>query len=297
MIVIPGPASRGLGNLIAEELGVQPHPAEHRFFPDGENYVRLTYPVEGEATVIVQTTSPPQDTRLMQLFMLARTAGDLGAERVICVVPYLAYARQDKRFRGGEALSLDIVVHLLEEAGADDLIVIDAHNAESLRRIQGGHGIGVENLSAVPLLAEYLKEMGYGGAYSLAPDRGAVHLAESGGEVLGGGSDFFEKRRSRRTGEVEMAVRELDIRGRDAVVFDDIISSGGTMALAVAGLKRQGARRVAAACTHGLFMGDAEERIREAGADLIVATDAVESRFSLVSVAPIIADRLRSMLS
>ncbi|RLI09612.1 ribose-phosphate pyrophosphokinase [Candidatus Bathyarchaeota archaeon] len=295
MIIIPGPASRGLGERIAAKLGVDAHPVEHRVFPDGESYIRLTAPVEGEAAVIVQTTSPPQDARLMQLFMMAATAADLGAESVVCVVPYLAYARQDKRFLDGEALSLDVVLKLLEDAGADVLIVIDAHNADSLRRVQRRHGIRVENLSAIPLLAEHLRERSYGGAYSLAPDEGAVHLAEMGGKVLGGTSDFFVKRRDRRTGEIEMVVKDLDIRGRDAVVFDDIISSGGTMARAVEGLKRQGAERVAAACTHGLFMGDAEKRIREAGADLIVATDTVESKFSAVSVARIIAERLKEV--
>ncbi|MCW3992911.1 MAG: ribose-phosphate diphosphokinase [Candidatus Bathyarchaeota archaeon] len=295
MIIIPGPASRALGEGIAGELAVDAHPAEHRAFPDGESYIRLTAPVEGEIAVIVHTTSPPQDTRLMQLFMMAATAAGLDAERVICVVPYLAYARQDKRFLGGEALSLDIVIRLLEAAGADDLIVIDAHNAGSLRRAQRQHSIGVENLTAVPLLAEHLRELGFGGAYSLAPDGGAVHLAEAAGEVLGGGAVFFEKRRSRMTGEIEMTVRELDVRGRDAAVFDDIISSGGTMARAVAGLRAQGAKRVAAACTHALFRGNAERRILEAGADLIVATDTVATKFSQVSVARLIAERLRVM--
>ena len=297
MIIIPGPASRELGGSIAGELGVDAHPVEHRVFPDGESYLRLTAPVEGETAVIVQTTSPPQDTRLMQLFMMMGTAADLGAEKVICVIPYLAYTRQDKRFLEGEALSLDIVIRLLEEAGADDLIVIDAHSDDSLQMVQRRHRIGVENLSAVPLLAEHLKELGYGGAYSLAPDMGAVHLAELGGEVLGGDFGFFEKRRNRGTGEIEMTVRELDIGGRDAAVFDDIISSGRTMARAVAELKVQGARCVAAACTHALFMGDAERRIREAGADLILATDTVATKFSQVSVARLIAERLRAIVS
>lgn len=295
MIIIPGPASRALGEVIAEELGVETHPLEHRVFPDGESYIRLTAPVEGEIAVIIQTTSPPQDTRLMQLFMVTATAAGLDAERVICVVPYLAYARQDKRFLGGEALSLDIVINLLESAGADDLIVIDAHNIVSLRRVQRQHNIGVENLTAAPLLAEHLKELGFGGAYSLAPDEGAVQLAEVAGEVLGGGSGFFEKRRNRMTGEIEMTVRELDMRGRNAAIFDDIISSGGTMARAVAGLKAQGVSRVAVGCIHALFMGNAERLILEAGADLIVATDTVETKFSRVSVAGLIAERLRAM--
>jgi len=228
---------------------------------------------------------------------MARTASELGAERVICVVPYLAYARQDKRFLYGEALSLDIGIQLLEAAGVDDLIVIDAHSDHSLQRLQKQYSIRIEDLSAIPLLAEHLKEWEYRGAYSLSPDEGSIHRAKMGGEVLGGGFGFFEKQRDFRTGEIEMTVKEIEIQGRDAVVFDDIISSGGTMARTIAGLKRQGARRVAAACTHGLFMGDAEKRIREAGADLIVATDTVETKFSQVSVAQLIAEQLKAITS
>lgn len=297
MIIIPGPASRKLGERIAEELGVEAHPVEYKVFPDGESYIRLTAPVEGETAVIVQTTSPPQDTRLMQLFLMTSTATDLGAERIICVVPYLAYARQDKRFLEGEAFSLDVVIHLLEEMGADDLIVFDTHNLDSLQRVQEHHRVRIGDLSAIPLLAEHLKDLGYSGAYSLSPDEGSVHRAEMGGEVLGGGFGFFEKQRDLRTGEIEMTVKDLEIHGRDAAVFDDIISSGVTMATAVAGLKRQGANRVVATCTHALFEGEAEKRIREAGADIIVATDTVETRFSQVSVAPIIAERLKALAS
>jgi len=94
MIVIPGPSSPGLGEKVAEGLGVEAVPVEHRLFPDGESYIRLKGSVRGEEVVIVQTTSPPQDRHLIQLFLLARTAKDYGAERVVAVVPYLAYARQ-----------------------------------------------------------------------------------------------------------------------------------------------------------------------------------------------------------
>lgn len=295
MIIVPGPAFKKLGEKIAEALGVDAHPVEHRFFPDGESYIRYTACVEGETVVIVQTTSPPQDTHLMQLFLMVSTAKDLGAAKVMCVVPYLAYARQDERFLDGESFSLDIVINMLENAGADNLIVLDAHNAESLRRMQKRHRIRMENLSATSLLAEYLKKQGFNGAYSLSPDEGSVHRAEMGCVALGGGFGFFEKERDHRTGEIEMTVKDVEIRGRDAAVFDDIISSGGTMAKAVAGLKRQGARRIAAACTHALFMGDAERRIRDAGADIIVSTDTVETEYSKVTVAGLVSEHLRKI--
>jgi ribose-phosphate pyrophosphokinase len=295
MIVIQGPASRELGMRVASELGVEPYPVEHRVFPDGESYIRLTSPVREEDVVIVQTTAPGQDQKLMQLFMTAGTAKDLGAKRVTCVVPYLAYSRQDKRFLEGEALSLDTVVGLLESLGVDVLVVVDAHSEESLKSIEEGHSLEVRNLSAIPTLAEELKRRGFGGAYSLSPDKGAIHLARAAASVLGGGYGFFEKERDRRTGEIEMKVKDLKITGERAIVFDDIISSGGTMAKAVEGLKGQGAEVVAAACTHALFMGDAKERIDKAGADLIIVSDTVQvsEDVLIVSVAPLIAGALR----
>ena len=295
MIIIPGPASTELGKKIARELGLEPEPVGYRPFPDGESYIKLNSSVAGETVVLVQTTAPNPDTRLMQLLVMARTARDFGARRIIACVPYLAYMRQDKRFLDGEALSFDIVLGLLEDSGVDDLLVVDLHSEESLRKIQPNHRVRVHTLSAIPVIAKYLKENGFDGAYSLSPDEGRRDIVSAASEVMGGGFAFFEKNRDLRTGETTMFVKDVDVMGRKAVVFDDIISSGGTMAKAVKALKAQGAVKVAAACTHALFMGGAEEKIRDAGANLIVASDSVETPFSKVSVAGAVAELLRSL--
>jgi ribose-phosphate pyrophosphokinase len=295
MIVIPGPASKKLGEAIAAKLGVNAYPAEHRLFPDGESYLRLPGGIDGEKVVLVQTTAPDPDRKTLQLLIMAKTAKDLGATRVIACVPYLAYMRQDKRFLEGEALSLGVILGFMEAARVDDLIVVDAHSASSLREMEAGHRVKVHNLSAVPLLAEYVKKHGYDGAYSLSPDVGAIHLAEAAGKVLRGRHGYFEKSRDRRTGEIEMKVKDLDVNGVNAVVFDDIISSGGTTARAIEGLKRQGAAKVAAACVHALFMPGAEERIEAAGSDLIVSTDTVKSKHGKVTVAGLIADYVKTL--
>jgi ribose-phosphate pyrophosphokinase len=299
MFIVPGPASIELGERVASLLGLKPKPVDHRIFPDGESYIRLTSNVRDDTVVIVQTTAPDQDRRLIQLIMMTSTAKELGAERVICVVPYLAYSRQDKRFLEGEAFSLDVIVGMLEDAGADDLLVVDAHNEDSLREIQSMHGIKIHNLSAVPILAQGVKDMGYGGAFSLSPDKGGIHLAKAADKILGGGYSFFEKRRDRKTGEIEMLVKDLEIKGKKAVVFDDIISSGGTMARALRGLKDQGTELVAAACTHALFMEGAEKRIEKAGADLIVISDTVTTSVEGIcfTVAPLIAEKIREIVA
>jgi len=295
MIVIPGPSSLGLGWRIAEALGVEPHPVEHRVFADGESYIRLTKPVAGEKVVIVQTTAPNPDSKLMQLLLMARTAKDFGAGDIVAVVPYLAYARQDKRFLELEALSLDVIISLLDAAGVTDLVVVNVHNEASIRSIEGKHGVKIHNLSAIPLLSEHLKKEGFAGAYSLSPDKGAIYIVEAASKILGGGYNYFEKTRDKKTGEIKMDIKDLYIKGRKAVVFDDMISSGGTMAKAVEALMAQGAERVAAACTHVLYMPGAEEKIRKAGADPILATDSIETPFSKVSVANLIANKLREL--
>ncbi len=295
MIVIPGPSSLGLGWRVAERLGVEPMPVDHRVFPDGESYIKLTKPVAGEDVAIVQTTAPNPDTRLMQLLLMANTAKDFGAKKIIAVVPYLAYARQDKRFTDLEALSLDVIFGMLESTGVTDLLTVNIHNEASTRGVEEKHNVRFHNVSAVPLLAEYLVKEGFGGAYALSPDKGAIYIAEAASKVLGGGYNYFEKTRDRKTGEITMAVKDLNIKGRRAVVFDDMISSGGTMAKAVEALTAQGAERVASACTHVLYMPGAEEKIRKAGADPIIATNTIETPFSRVSVAGLIADKLREI--
>lgn len=295
MIVIPGPASAELGKKVAELLGLKAHTVDHRLFPDGESYLRLTADVKGETVVLVQTTAPDPDRKLVQLLIMARTARDFGAKRIVACVPYLAYMRQDKRFLDGEALSFDAVLGLLEDSGVDDLLVVDLHSEESLERIRPRHRIRVRTLSAIPVIAGYLKEHGFDGAYSLSPDEGRRDIVSVASEVMGGGFGFFEKDRDVKTGETRMVVKSLKVKGRKAVVFDDIISSGGTMVKAIKGLKDQGASKVAAACTHALFMSGAEDRLRDAGADLILATDTVESQYSAVSVAGLLADHLKSL--
>ncbi|MGW8178989.1 MAG: ribose-phosphate diphosphokinase, partial [bacterium] len=232
---------------------------------------------------------------IMQLLFMARTAKDMGASRIIAVMPYMAYARQDKRFLEGEALSFDIVLDLLEAVGVDDFILIDVHSEEVLEKLIPRHKMRIHNLTAIFVLAEYMKQNSYDGAYSLSPDIGRKEIVEKASKVVGGGFAFFEKIRDRYTGQTTMMVKNLDLKGKNVVIFDDIISSGGTMARAIEGLKEQGAGKVAAVCTHALPVAGANEKLKNAGADKIVATDTIESIYETVSVAGLIADYLKKL--
>ena len=295
MIIIPGPASVVLGEAIAKELGFEATLLNHRLFPDGETYIRFPKSVKGETVVLVQTTAPNPDRKLMQLLFMARTAKDMGAARIIVVIPYLAYARQDKRFLTGEALSFDIILGMLESAGVNDTVLIDIHNEKAVDALKERHEMRIHSLTAIYYLAEYMKASSYEGAYSLSPDLGRSELVEKVSKVMGGGFAFFMKVRDRYTGKSTMKVKNLDLDGKDVVIFDDIISSGGTMARAIQGLKDQGAGKVAAVCTHALPVPGANEKLKNAGADKIVATDSVESIYETVSVAKLVADFLKTI--
>ena len=290
MKIVLGPASRGLGQKIGDTLGAPIVPVDFKRFPDGESYLRLTEEVEGEDVVIVQTTCPPQDSNLVQLLLLADAARDLGAKSVAAVIPYIAYGRQEQRFRSGEAVSANTVFKLLREVDISSLVTVDFHSPELLE----SSGIRFANVSAIPSLAKFLKERyKLDGAFSLAPDEGAKEFVKVTAKIMNGDYGWLEKTRDKVSGEVTFELKALNVRDRDAVVFDDIISSGSTMIHAVKSLKEMGAKRTFAACTHPLLIGDAKEQILAMGAQEIVGTDAIQSSMGLVSIAPVVADVLR----
>jgi ribose-phosphate pyrophosphokinase len=289
MIILPGPASRDLAARLASELKAKLIPVFFKKFPDGESYVRIDGDIRGEDIVIVQTTSPPQDERMMQLFLTISAAKDNGAKKITAVVPYFAYSRQDKSFLPGEAFSAKTVVDLLKTCGATQIITINAHNPMALKHF----AIPAKDLSAIPLLAKHFLNKGFEGAVSLSMGKKGLVTAKEAAAVLRGPADYVPTQRDRHTGKVTIEEKALIVKGEVAIIFDDIISSGGTMMKAVAHTKKQGANKVYAACVHPLLMADSREKIIQSGADDIIGTDSVPSPVSVVSVAPVIAKALR----
>ena len=290
MKIIPGPASKKLGESIAEILNVEAVPVFFKTFPDGESYIRFsTDSLQDEDVVIVQTTSPPQDQKLIQLLLMADNTLEMKARTITTVVPYFAYNRQDKRFLSGEAFSAKTIVKLLENCGVNKIITVNVHNPNVLETFN----IPVEDLSAIPLLAEYFKAKGLvENPVSLSLGKKALGVATEADSVLKGGFDYISTKRDVTTGNVMLEEKELQIKNRDAIIFDDIISSGGTMAKAVKFVKEQGAKKVYSACVHPLLVGNAEKRILENGAEEIIGTDSVPSLVSKVSIAPLISKAL-----
>ncbi len=292
MKIIPGPASKELAEKTAQLLKTKAVPVFFKIFPDGESYVRYeTESLENEEVAIIQTTSPPQDQRLLQLFLMADNASDMKAKSITVVVPYFAYSRQDKRFMSGEAFSVKTIMKLMKNCGINRIVTVNTHNPALLKTFS----LRVDDLSAIPILAEYfLKEHLVQNPISLSLGKKGFSVAEEADRVLRGGADYISTSRDVRTGNVTLEVKQLPVRYRDVVIFDDIISSGGTMAKAVKFMKAQGASKVYVACVHPLLTGDSMKRIKENGAEQIIGTDCVPSPVSNVSVASLIAEALSS---
>lgn len=284
MLVVPGPRSPLLAERLARALGCPSAQVEHKQFPDGEVYARVTTPLKGEDAVLVQTTWPNES--LVALFLLEDAVRRLGPRRVTVVVPYFAYARQDRVFLEGEPVSAEAVLKLLGEQ-ADRVVTVDLHRPATLGLLK----TATANVSAVPAVADHFKALPP--QVVLAPDKNALERAQAVAKLLGAEVDHLVKKRV-APDTVEMQAHSLDVAGKRVLIVDDIISTGGTMVAACQELRRQGATSVSAACTHGLFAPGALDRLRAAGLEQVVATDTIEGPASAVSVAGELAKVLRA---
>lgn len=283
-------SSNGLAARIARLLGDRYVAMETKTFPDGEEYLRVPEKPEGAAIVVASTYSP-QEKRLMKLLMAVEALSQWGAP-IVVAVPYLAYARQDKRFLEGEPISVRIVLSSLEALGVDALVVVDVHQPHA---VEEWFKQPWRNVIPYREVARYFRDV-LSDPLVLAPDRGAVERARLVAGELGAPYDFLVKERDRVTGEVRVKPKELSVEGRDVVIVDDIISTGGTMALAAKNSLEAGARHVYAACTHAVMVKGALDRLLSSGIEEVVATDTVPSPVSKITVAPSLAEAVREIL-
>ena len=291
-IILGGSSAQVLAIKIGRLLKAPVLLPEIKRFPDGEKYVRITGNVNGKTVAVIQSFYHQPDEFLIEYFLMVDTLKDLGAKRVLGVVPYFAYARQDERFKPGEAVSFKIVTKLIEEVGTDEIYTVDTHlhRVEQLSEI---FRIPAHNLTAVPLLAQYIKKnFELTNPIVIGPDEEAEQWAKVAAKELEAEYDVLEKERLGPS-EVRIKTRELDVKNRDIVIVDDIISTGGTMVEAIKMLKEHGAKNIIAACTHPILVQNALTKIYQAGALAVIGTDTVPSSISFVSVAPVMAEALR----
>ncbi len=291
MLIVSGPASPILAQRVADAMRTSLMQLEHKVFPDGETYIRFPDSVAGKEVAVVQSCYPPQDKNFMDLLFILDAAREMGAKETAAIVPYFAYARQDDAYRSGEAVSARTNARMIEAAGASHFLTVDMPSNKALRFFK----IHSENLTCMNLVGAYLKTRPLKSPYVLAPDDGAIPLAQTVSKNLGTEYAWFEKVRDKVTGTVSTSGKDVDLRGRDAVIVDDVISTGKTIANTAQIAKRQGANRVIAACAHLLLTGDAEQTLKSAGIEEMIGTDSIEARPQSVSIAPVLAEALRKI--
>lgn len=294
VIVTSGSPSKTLAWKVAQELSADYLDTEVKRFPDGETYVRFLGEVKAEEVVVVQSLGHQPNHYLVELFLMLDALKDLKAKRVVAVLPYFAYARQDERFKPGEAISLKTVSRLIEAAGADHIFTIDSHRHRVVDQDELTT-VPLDDLTAMGELAKYMAiKYEMTNPAVIGPDAEAGAWAKTAADALSVDYDALEKKRFDAE-TVEIKPRHLNLKGRDVLIVDDIISTGNTIIKAIDVLKKNGAKDVYVACTHPLLVLNALVRIYQAGAVDVVGTDTVQSAISHVSVAPVIAKAVKKI--
>ena len=292
MIIIDGPAGNGIGRKIARILGSEYLPTEHKTFPDSESYLRIPGLHDPDNVVIVQSTYQPQDKHIIELLLMADAVKGMGAKSITAVVPYLAYARQNKQFSEGEPVSIKTVMKLFGNAGIDSLVTVEPHKPD-LETIFSGK---VALIGMTKPLAEKLRK-DISEPFVLAPDRSSYPRARLLAEELGCECDYIDKERDRQTGEVKI-VESLrkDPAGKEAVIVDDMITTGGTIVASARLLKANGAKDIFAAAAHLLMVNDAYGKLKSAGVSKIYGSNTVPyENASVFDVSPYIASAINSL--
>ncbi|MCL2863081.1 MAG: ribose-phosphate diphosphokinase [Methanimicrococcus sp.] len=284
MKIIGGPSSQTLACRVAALLNVVPTVIHFERFPDNEHYLKITEDIAGQDVVLIQSTVTDSDwVALYQLLDACESA-----KSVIVVIPYMGYARQDKLFKPGEAVSARAMARTVTADNLEAVYTVNLHEKSVLKHFK----CPAFDLDASPLIAEYIVSLGLKEPLLIAPDKGVRAMVEHMASGLS--LDWIPFDKIRLDGAtIEMTGGGLDITGRDVIIVDDMIATGGTMAEAVKILKGNGARDVYTACIHPVLSRNAVLRLAGAGVKDIMATDTIEKIQSRISTAPLIAAVLK----
>jgi len=295
-LVLGGRNGDYLAVEIASLKGFELGAVEVKKFPDGETYIRVLSDVQGRDVVYVNSLQREPNEAVIETLYTLDTLRDLGARRVVAVIPYMSYARQDSRFNPGEAVSIQILAKLFRTVSVDHIVTVDMH----LHRISDPSslfGANFHNITGVRELGKYLKKhYSLTNAVVIGPDEEAEQWAKVMAEELGG-LEYSVLEKTRLTAEkVVVEARGVKVEGKDVVIVDDIISTGGTIVEGVKALRSLGARDFYVAAVHPLLIGDAYSKLMRLGLKELVGTNTVLSPISRVSIAPAIVEALDRIL-
>src|SRR5580693_6660355 len=276
LMLFSGRATPELAAKIAGKLGVELGPSTLKTFSNGEVYCRYEESIRGADVFIVQSTCGNPHTgvtandSLMELLFMIDAAVGASAHRVIAVTPWFGYSRQDKKSSPREPISARLVARMLEAAGADRVLTMDLHAGQ----IQGFFQKPVDHMTALFMLTQYFGDLGLSDLVVVAPDAGRVKLNKNFASKIGAELAILDKERpAQQVAEIGYVIG--DVKGRTAVIVDDMIDTAGTLKAAAKTVKEEGAARVYAAATHAVFAGAAFENLRESGLEQIVVTDTI----------------------
>jgi len=244
-----------------------------KIFPDGEQYLRLPDILDQEIYV-AQSLYPEQDRKIVELYLAIEAVKGLDRKVKALILPYVAYARQDKRFLLGEPISINALYQGLKIYGVNTIVAIDVHSPEAFSRLE----FKLINILPHLFMAKYAESKI---EFVVAPDKGALHRAKVVAEGLGIGLDYLDKYRDRVTGEIRINTKELDIYGKTVAIVDDIISTGGTLAKAVDTLYGAGAKHIIAIVSHAFLSSKSIDNLEKVGLKELIISNTIEQKISL----------------
>ena len=287
-VIISDNRNSSLAKNISSNLNVPYENAELRVFADGESKIRLDN-VAKKNCIIIHSTYPPTDQHLMQLFMFIYKCKQDGASDICVVNPYLAYSRQDKVFVDGEIVTVNLIGQILASLGTTKLVTIDTHSPGSLH-----YPFETVDLSAIPSLANYVKKnITLNKPIVISPDEGGVHRAKKFAGAIEIVIDMLSliKTRDRFTGDVSISLSDQQpLENRDALIVDDIISTGNSIIKATEILKKNNIGNVYVVCTHALLLDDAKEKLLKAGVKDVISTNSIPNEFAKVDLSSLISN-------
>ena len=270
MKVFSGTSNKPLSEAICAYIGIELGKSTIKPFPDGETFVKIEENVRGEDVFIVQSTSPPTNHHLMEMFIMIDAVRRASAARITAVLPFYGYARQDRKDQPRVPITAKLVANLLVAAGANRILTMDLH----AQQIQGFFDIPVDHLYAAPVMYEYLRKKKLGEPVVVSPDVGGLKMAYAYSQVLEGSLAIVAKRR-KSASEVESMAIIGEVRGKNALLVDDLTETAGTLTMAAALLKKKGAKQIIACVSHAILNEIGIERLKKSAIDELITTDTV----------------------